>query len=273
MSISYIENKENVSYDEVNKVLTEIFGAQKTGDVNHTKTAFEKSQNVVFAYDSDRLVGVARAISDGAWSVIYNLGVRKAYRGRKIGSEILKRLVVQLQGQHIFTNTLPGTISFYERNGFQRTKTAFTYVGPEDDIEKYGEDYFLPVGYKFENEFYPVNLPFAGHRKPEVKKEVNLKYSNSRDGIDYRRVNEIIVSAFASGRELSAEEESKEKIEKTKHLFDISEYVSFAYDKDRLIGVARAITDGVEEAYIQNVAVDPSYQGYGVGWQVALLYI
>lgn len=66
------------------------------------------------------------------------------------------------------------------------------------------------------------------------------------------------------------EDQSEEKIARTKYLFEISEYVSFAYDGDRLIGVARAITDGIEEAYIQNVAVDPSYQGCGVGWQVVV---
>lgn len=270
MSILYIENKDNINYEELNRVLTEIFGAQKSGDKRHTETAFEKSQNFVFAYDSDKLIGVARAISDGEWAVIYNFGVLKEYRGRKIGSEILKRLTSQLKGQHIFTNALPDTVTFYEKNGFQRTKTAFTYVGLDDDVEKYGEGYFLPEGYKFENEFYPVNLPFAGHRTPEKKREVNIRYTNSREGIDYRRVNEIIVSAFGAGRNRRAEDESEEKIARTKYLFDISEYVSFAYDGDRLIGVARAITDEVEEAYIQNVAVDPAYQGYGVGWQVVV---
>jgi ribosomal protein S18 acetylase RimI-like enzyme len=269
MSISYLENRESVSYEEVNRVLTEIFGAEKSKDTKHTETVFEKSQNFVFAFDSEKLVGVARAISDGEWSVIYNFGVLKEYRGRKIGSEMLRRLVAQLKGQHIFTNTLPDSIGFYEKNGFQRTKTAFTYVGDGEDAGRYGEGYFLPEGYKFENEFYPVDLPFAGHRKPEKKKEVDLRYTNSRDGVDYRRVNEIIAIAFG-GRELRPEEESEERIARTKYLFDISEYVSFAYDGERLVGVARAITDGAEEAYIQNVAVDPSYQGYGIGWQVVV---
>lgn len=43
-----------------------------------------------------------------------------------------------------------------------------------------------------------------------------------------------------------------------------------ALDAGQACGGARAITDGLEEAYIQNVAVDPNYQGYGIGWQVVV---
>jgi ribosomal protein S18 acetylase RimI-like enzyme len=179
-------------------------------------------------------------------------------------------MTCQLKGQHIFAIVQPDEISFYEGNGFRRTKTAFTYVGADDGADAYGVDYFLPEGYKFENEFYPVELPFATHRIPEKKKNVKLSYSNERAGIDYRRVNEIIAGAFAADTEIAPGEVNDESVARTKYLFDISDYVSFAYDGNRLVGVARAITDGAEEAYIQNVAVDPAYQGYGIGWQVVV---
>jgi ribosomal protein S18 acetylase RimI-like enzyme len=202
--------------------------------------------------------------------VIYNFGVAQDYRGRNIGSELLRRMTGQLQGQHIFANVLPDTVAFFEKNSFRRTKTAFTYVGFGDGAAAYAPGYFLPEGYRFENEFYPVKLPFASHRIPEKKREVALRYSNRREEIDYRRVTEIISVAFGADSEVAPQNVNEESIVRTKYLFDISDYVSFAYDGERLIGVARAITDGVEEAYIQNVAVDPSYQGYGVGWQVVI---
>ena len=38
-----------------------------------------------------------------------------------------------------------------------------------------------------------------------------------------------------------------------------------AYDGDRLVGFARAISDGVRNAYIGSVMVDPGYQRRGIG--------
>lgn len=269
MSISYQESLSGIDYTQLNQLIAEIFGSKKAGDVSHTQTVFEKSRYVEFAFDRGRLIGAVRAISDGEWAVIYNFGVRKAYRGSEAEKELLSRLVAQLKGQHIFTNAQPGTVSFYEQNGFQRTKTAFTYVG-DGQGEAYPEGYFLPEGYRFENEFYPVKTGFAPHYVPKKKKEVSLSYRRDREGIDYARVNEIIARAFSRDGEVPPEALDAGHVEKTKQLFAISQYVSFAYDGDRLVGVARAITDGLEEAYIQNVAVDPAYQGYGIGWQVVV---
>ena len=44
-----------------------------------------------------------------------------------------------------------------------------------------------------------------------------------------------------------------------------STYVIAAYEGDRLVGFARAISDGAFNAYISTVAVLPDYQGRGIG--------
>lgn len=38
-----------------------------------------------------------------------------------------------------------------------------------------------------------------------------------------------------------------------------------ALNKGRLIGMARALSDGVSDAYIQDVIVDPDFRGKGIG--------
>ncbi|MGX7196534.1 GNAT family N-acetyltransferase [Enterococcus olivae] len=266
MIISYEESIETIDYIQLNTVLGKIFESKKTRDVFYTQTVFENSQNVVFAFDNSQLIGVIRAISDGDWAVIYDFGVLKEYEDTEVKKEILSRLIKQLKGQHIFTNAVPGTIAFYEQNGFQRTKTAFTYVGFEQN-ESRSTEYFLPVGYRFENEFYEVEFPFAPRHLPKKKRKVALSYHTSRKAVDYQRVNEIIRRAFG---EEQLQDLDVEEVAKTKQLFENSQYVSFAYDGDRLVGVARAITDRLEEAYVQNVAVDPEYQGHGIGWQVTV---
>jgi ribosomal protein S18 acetylase RimI-like enzyme len=45
-------------------------------------------------------------------------------------------------------------------------------------------------------------------------------------------------------------------------------YVVSAWDGDRLVGFARAISDGATNAYISTVAVLPEYQKRGIGREV-----
>jgi GNAT superfamily N-acetyltransferase len=48
-------------------------------------------------------------------------------------------------------------------------------------------------------------------------------------------------------------------------IFEASYAVSFAFDGDRLIGCGRALSDGVYQAALYDVAVLPERQGQGIG--------
>lgn len=50
-----------------------------------------------------------------------------------------------------------------------------------------------------------------------------------------------------------------------KKSFENSEIVIFIFDNDKLIGFGRAISDGVRQASIYDVAILPGYQGIGLG--------
>lgn len=50
--------------------------------------------------------------------------------------------------------------------------------------------------------------------------------------------------------------------------FTNSRYRCFVSDGERLVGVGRALADGVDTAYICDVAVLPEYQGAGLGKQI-----
>ncbi|MCE5246736.1 GNAT family N-acetyltransferase [bacterium] len=69
-----------------------------------------------------RLVGMARAISDGASDAyIQDVVVLPDWRGRGIGGEMIRRLVARCRAAGIEWIGLvaePGTIPFYERLGF-----------------------------------------------------------------------------------------------------------------------------------------------------------
>lgn len=47
--------------------------------------------------------------------------------------------------------------------------------------------------------------------------------------------------------------------------FSNSMYMCFVFDRTRLVGVGRAMADGVDCSYICDVAVHPEYQGNGMG--------
>lgn len=48
-------------------------------------------------------------------------------------------------------------------------------------------------------------------------------------------------------------------------VFTASMFTTFAYSQSRPIGAGRALADGVDCAYIADVAVHPEYQGRGLG--------
>jgi len=46
---------------------------------------------------------------------------------------------------------------------------------------------------------------------------------------------------------------------------DGARWLVHAYDGDRLVGFSRAISDGVTNAYVSSVMVDPDYRRQGIG--------
>jgi GNAT superfamily N-acetyltransferase len=80
------------------------------------------SWHVVSAYEDERLVGLGRLISDGVvYALIVDLIVLPAYRGRGIGSGILRRLLERCQASDIRNIQLfaaQGMAGFYRRHGF-----------------------------------------------------------------------------------------------------------------------------------------------------------
>jgi len=58
------------------------------------------------------------------------------------------------------------------------------------------------------------------------------------------------------------------KPEDLKIAFSNSRYKCFVFDNEKLIGVGRALADGVDCSYLCDVAVHPDYQGIGLGKEI-----
>ncbi|MDD4779254.1 MAG: GNAT family N-acetyltransferase [Tissierellia bacterium] len=84
---------------------------------------------------------------------------------------------------------------------------------------------------------------------------MNINITYNKDNIDWQAVNNVIIKAGLSSSDT----------EKCKRSFIGSQVAVFAFDNEKLVGVSRAISDGVKQAAIYDVAILPEYQGLGIG--------
>jgi len=57
----------------------------------------------------------------------------------------------------------------------------------------------------------------------------------------------------------------EKKAEDLQTVFTNSRYRCFVYDDAKIVGVGRALADGVDASYICDIAIHPEYQGKGIG--------
>jgi ribosomal protein S18 acetylase RimI-like enzyme len=84
---------------------------------------------------------------------------------------------------------------------------------------------------------------------------MGIEIRTSKDNVNWERVSLILQNAGLS----------HEAAERQKLIFEHSYAVAFAYDGDLLIGCGRALSDGICQAAIYNIAVDPLYHGKQIG--------
>jgi predicted GNAT family acetyltransferase len=86
------------------------------------QVSFEQSQHVAIARDGDRVVGMARLLSDGVCNA-YLLDVWTCSAYRRQGTAMVRRLMERVPGQHIGLQTDDAQV-FYATLGY-RTQPAF----------------------------------------------------------------------------------------------------------------------------------------------------
>jgi len=87
---------------------------------------------------------------------------------------------------------------------------------------------------------------------------MNLRFQESNENIDFSIVRDILKKVGMGYTE----------VEKHKKSFESSYAVCFVFDNEKLIGFGRSISDGVRQAAIYDVAINPDYQGKSIGKQI-----
>jgi ribosomal protein S18 acetylase RimI-like enzyme len=83
------------------------------------RRSFESSQHVAIAREGDRVVGTARLLSDGVCNAyVVDVWTHSAYRRRGIASEMMRRLIDAVPGQHVGLQT-DGAQALYRSLGFR----------------------------------------------------------------------------------------------------------------------------------------------------------
>jgi len=87
--------------------------------------AFSNSSFSLFLYDSGKLVGTGRVISDNVFqSVICDMAVLPEYQSPNIAEPFVKEILKHVKTPGIILVTSPYTMEFYKKCGFNRLMIA-----------------------------------------------------------------------------------------------------------------------------------------------------
>ncbi len=102
--------------------------------------AFSNSMFKCFLLDNDAVVGVGRALADGAdCSYICDVAVHPEYQGLGLGKAIVAKLVAFSQGhKKIILYSRPGKEAFYKSLGFSPMNTAMAIFENHSQAMEWG---------------------------------------------------------------------------------------------------------------------------------------
>lgn len=87
---------------------------------------------------------------------------------------------------------------------------------------------------------------------------MSLIWSHSTDGLDWNELSALYKAAPLGNKSPGS----------LKTAFTNSMFKCFVYEAGKLVGVGRALADGVDCSYICDIALLPSHQGLGLGKQI-----
>ena len=130
-NIHYKMDCEGINWQEMMDTLIED-DFHNGRSVEQYRQSFENTHTVVIAYDDDKIIGTARALSDGVCNAyIVDVWTYTPYRKQGIARKMMELALSKLQGQHVYLWT-DDRQAFYEA------------IGMDKDMESTG--YFKVVG-------------------------------------------------------------------------------------------------------------------------------
>ena len=127
----------NIDWKQISDTLKSVGMSYYEPEIH--KKAFEASHTTVFLYDSNKLIGFGRAISDGAYqAALYDCAVIKEYQGHGLGQQIIKEILSKISNFNVILYASPGKEGFYEKLGFRKMKTGMAYFINRESMSERG---------------------------------------------------------------------------------------------------------------------------------------
>lgn len=114
-----------VNSDIVSSEIVEVFHSVGWNKDEKLVEAAFKNSYYVLAYNEDKLIGFARALSDNYYYTgIYDVVVKPEFQGKGIGKQMMSYIVSRFKGTYFFLTYTDGNREFYEKCGFQDNSQA-----------------------------------------------------------------------------------------------------------------------------------------------------
>lgn len=101
---------------------------RQTDNAQRLEQAFEQSQLVLSAWDGDRLVGIARVLTDGVQvSYLCDLAVEPDLQGAGLGKRLIDEVLERCKGTDLVLRDSNLSAGFYEHLGFESVGNAWMH--------------------------------------------------------------------------------------------------------------------------------------------------
>ncbi|VEP17146.1 GCN5-related N-acetyltransferase [Hyella patelloides LEGE 07179] len=125
--IQFCLDKSRIDLDKLQELLTLSSFWAKNRRIEDMATAISNSNPVVTVWDNERLIGFARATSDGIYrAAIWDVVIHPDYRGYGLGCKLVETVLthpIVNKVERVYLTTTNHK-SFYQRIGFQPNTTT-----------------------------------------------------------------------------------------------------------------------------------------------------
>ena len=135
MALRLKRDVEGVDWQALSDLYRATLGPDEPAQLQRT---WSRSYATVLAYDNDRLIGAARAISDGEReALVVGVAVLPDFQGKRVGTAMMRALLADLEGVAVILMCEDDeNVSFYQRLGFRTLKRAMALRYSEEAYAK-----------------------------------------------------------------------------------------------------------------------------------------
>ena len=128
MNITYKRDLDGVDWNEMKKTL-EKDEWDNGRTVDQYRRSFEGSYSFCIGYVEDKIMSMARALSDGVGNAyVMDVWTHSNYRNNGVARRMMELLFEDLPGQHVYLQTDDDTMEFYTKIGFKKHPNGMSQV-------------------------------------------------------------------------------------------------------------------------------------------------